>query len=122
MAVAECPASHAARTTLRRTEAGWQDKPIVSLLPPHENENENPHELTTVGCEPTTMSAISSESQRIGLCSTCQHLQRVRTDKSAVFYLCHRSVTDPGYPKYPRLPVLACRGHERKDELPESCG
>jgi len=28
------------------------------------------------------------------------------------FTLCERSRTDPAYPRYPRLPVLACRGFE----------
>ena len=28
------------------------------------------------------------------------------------FSMCDRSRTDDGYPRYPRLPVLECRGHE----------
>ena len=31
--------------------------------------------------------------------------------------MCERSKTEPEYPKYPRLPVVECRGYEpRKDD------
>jgi hypothetical protein len=26
--------------------------------------------------------------------------------------MCERSLTDPSFPRYPRLPVLTCRGYE----------
>jgi hypothetical protein len=29
-----------------------------------------------------------------------------------IFYLCERSSTDADFPKYPRIPVIACRGYE----------
>jgi hypothetical protein len=35
--------------------------------------------------------------------------------KGSTFHLCERSKTDGRYPKYPPLPVLACRGWERAD-------
>lgn len=47
----------------------------------------------------------------VGLCAECEHCRQVPGGRS-VFYLCRRSQTDPAYPKYPRLPVLACRGFE----------
>ena len=47
-----------------------------------------------------------------GVCDTCAHQQVVRNTRGSVFSLCLRSRTDPAYPKYPRVPVLACRGHE----------
>ena len=47
-----------------------------------------------------------------GLCDTCAHQQLVSTTRGSEFSLCLRSRTDPDYPKYPRVPVLACRGHE----------
>lgn len=61
---------------------------------------------------------------RIGLCADCQHCRIVRGERST-FYLCQRSLTDPAYPKYPPLPVIACRGYElrpppsRDDKLSE---
>jgi hypothetical protein len=50
-------------------------------------------------------------ADEVGLCATCVHCRVVRTRRSA-FYLCQRSFTDPRFPKYPRLPVLRCIGHE----------
>jgi hypothetical protein len=35
-----------------------------------------------------------------------------------MFYLCQRSVTDPDFPKYPRIPVRACRGYEKCEPEP----
>ncbi len=46
-----------------------------------------------------------------GLCERCRHARLVRTPRSA-FWLCGRSAMEPGYARYPRLPVLACPGHE----------
>ena len=41
-------------------------------------------------------------------------MRRVESDRGSIFYLCERFFTDPAYPKYPRLPVLECRGYEQK--------
>jgi hypothetical protein len=51
---------------------------------------------------------------RFGLCDTCVHQQIVRNTRGSVFSLCRRSRTDPEFPRYPRIPVLACRGHESR--------
>ncbi|HYM44636.1 MAG TPA: hypothetical protein VES65_00535 [Solirubrobacteraceae bacterium] len=47
-----------------------------------------------------------------GLCDTCGHRVTVRNTRGSVFSLCGRSRQDPAYPRYPRLPVLACDGYE----------
>jgi len=60
------------------------------------------------------MSVNSSESERVGLCVSCQYARLVRTDRGSVFYQCLRSATDPRYAKYPRLPVRHCPGYEEK--------
>jgi hypothetical protein len=49
---------------------------------------------------------------RFGLCDTCRHQQIVRSGRGSVFSLCERSKTDERYPKYPRMPVMACPGYE----------
>lgn len=49
-----------------------------------------------------------------GLCDTCEHQVEVRNTRGSVFSLCARSRTDPDYPRYPRVPVLACDGYELK--------
>lgn len=46
-----------------------------------------------------------------GLCDACRWRRDVETARST-FVLCTRGLTDPSFPKYPRLPVLACRGYE----------
>jgi hypothetical protein len=47
-----------------------------------------------------------------GLCDTCVHQRIVKNTRGSVFSLCERSKTDPAFPRYPRLPVAGCRGHE----------
>jgi hypothetical protein len=47
-----------------------------------------------------------------GLCDSCAHQQLVPNTRGSVFSLCRRSRDDPAFPRYPRLPVLECRGHE----------
>jgi hypothetical protein len=49
-----------------------------------------------------------------GLCATCQHQQIVRNTRGSTFSLCRRSKTQPEYPRYPRLPVVECRGWEAR--------
>jgi hypothetical protein len=51
-----------------------------------------------------------------GLCDSCAHQQIVRNTRGSSFSLCLRSRTDPSYPRYPRLPVLSCAGHEPRRE------
>jgi hypothetical protein len=48
-----------------------------------------------------------------GLCDSCVHQQLVPNTRGSVFSLCKRSREDPAYPRYPRVPVLSCRGYER---------
>jgi len=54
------------------------------------------------------------ESTRAGLCSDCLHARRLESARGSVFILCNLSVTDPRFPKYPRLPVLSCDGYKKK--------
>lgn len=53
-----------------------------------------------------------------GLCDTCIHQRIIRTTRGSAFSLCERSRTDEDYLRYPRLPVLECRGHETKHDRP----
>lgn len=50
-----------------------------------------------------------------GLCDSCRHQRLVHNTRGSTFSLCERSRTDPGYPRYPRLPVRSCAGHEPRD-------
>ena len=47
-----------------------------------------------------------------GLCEDCRHQRLIHNTRGSSFSLCERSRTDPEYPRYPRLPVLSCPGHE----------
>jgi hypothetical protein len=47
-------------------------------------------------------------SAAAGLCGTCANAVAVRSDRGSVFVRC----THPELPKYPRLPVVECRGWE----------
>jgi hypothetical protein len=48
----------------------------------------------------------------VGLCATCAHAREVASAKGSTFWLCERSVADPRFPRYPRLPVVRCPGFE----------
>jgi hypothetical protein len=52
-----------------------------------------------------------------GLCDSCRHQRVVRNTRGSSFSLCQRSRTDSRYPRYPRLPVLDCAGHEPRAEV-----
>jgi hypothetical protein len=48
---------------------------------------------------------------RVGLCRSCRASRALRSARGSEFWLCERSRSDPAhFPKYPRLPVLACAG------------
>jgi hypothetical protein len=48
-----------------------------------------------------------------GLCDTCVHQRVVKNTRGSSFSLCQRSKTEPErYPRYPRVPVTECAGHE----------
>ena len=51
-----------------------------------------------------------------GLCPSCKYVKFVTNDRGSRFIFCERSRTDPRFPRYPRLPVLACAGYEASAE------
>ena len=46
-----------------------------------------------------------------GLCGDCRWAA-VHAAKAASYLRCRRAETDPLFPRYPRLPVVACAGYE----------
>jgi hypothetical protein len=50
----------------------------------------------------------------VGLCARCRYQRVVTNTRGSSFSLCERSKIDPAYPKYPRIPVLACPGFEER--------
>ncbi len=57
-----------------------------------------------------------SERLRVGLCAHCRFMKKIESARGSIFYLCQLSATDPAFPKYPRLPMLQCRGYEQKED------
>ena len=47
-----------------------------------------------------------------GLCETCRFHTLVTTKQKNTFHLCEKSKSDSSFSKYPRLPVLNCRGYQ----------
>jgi hypothetical protein len=58
----------------------------------------------------------------VGLCATCLHQRVVRNTRGSSFSLCERSKTDPRFPRYPRLPVIACDGFEQHKQKGKPAG
>jgi hypothetical protein len=44
-----------------------------------------------------------------GLCAACAHLDLLRSPRS-IFVRCGLAAADARFPRYPRLPVVACAG------------
>jgi hypothetical protein len=69
---------------------------------------------------PQAMEGPDRERTRAGLCATCEHARVIVSDRGSRFYACERSRTDPAFPRYPRLPVVACIGYDEKPCTPSS--
>ncbi len=54
------------------------------------------------------------KNAQTGLCSDCFHARSIESANGSFFILCNLSLTDPRFPKYPRLPVLSCEGYKKK--------
>lgn len=53
---------------------------------------------------------LAQETLRAGLCATCSHAKRLSAKGGSTMYLCGLAASDPGYPKFPPLPVRSCVG------------
>jgi hypothetical protein len=62
----------------------------------------------------TSVKISDHENAHAGLCSDCLHARRLESARGSVFILCNLSLTDPRFPKYPRLPVLSCASYKKK--------
>jgi hypothetical protein len=45
---------------------------------------------------------------RFGLCDRCAHQKLIKSGRGSVFSMCTLGLTDPDWPKYPRMPVERC--------------
>lgn len=57
-----------------------------------------------------------------GLCNDCRHQRVVRTGRGSAFSLCELSRSDESFPRYPRLPVASCSGHQRRPRANDADG
>jgi hypothetical protein len=48
----------------------------------------------------------------VGLCESCRFSRVVENRRGSRFHLCGLAECNPHFPKYPRLPVLACSGYD----------
>ena len=55
-----------------------------------------------------------------GLCAACAHASRIVNDRGSIFVRCLYATHDPAFPKYPRLPVVACRAFARRGDDPRA--
>jgi hypothetical protein len=73
------------------------------------------------GSEPRYSASVSIKGsepegkQLAGLCADCVHSKKVESSRGSVFWLCELSRTDSSFAKYPRLPVLSCKGYKREE-------
>ena len=63
----------------------------------------------------TPSGGASSLAARAGLCAHCEHARIVTSDRGSQFLRCNYTTIEPGFPKYPQLPVLACRAFVERD-------
>lgn len=63
--------------------------------------------------------ADADEDPAVGLCSRCRHAVRQESARGSAFWRCRRAETDPGFRRYPPLPVRACRGFEAAAGRPD---
>jgi len=51
-------------------------------------------------------------SGSVGLCATCRFGRPIASSRGSEFWQCGKAAEDRAFPKYPRLPVVQCRGYE----------
>jgi hypothetical protein len=74
------------------------------------------------GREPDDPTVDTTSSPSRGLCGSCRHARAITSGRGSVFSLCQLSSIDPTFPRYPRLPVVRCRGYEPVDRAPDGSG
>lgn len=75
-------------------------------------------EVTDAGClcppclRKEVAEVLAREKVRAGQCASCRHAKRLRSKGGSILYMCGRAAEEPAFPRYPRLPVGVCGGHE----------
>jgi GrpB-like predicted nucleotidyltransferase (UPF0157 family) len=58
--------------------------------------------------------SVADQRAAAGFCADCAHARGIESARGSTFILCELSASDERFPKYPRLPVLACEGYSSK--------
>ena len=74
------------------------------------------------GREPDDPTVAATAGLSPGLCGFCGHARAITSGRGSVFSLCQLSSTDPSFPRYPRLPVVSCRGYEPVERAVDGSG
>jgi hypothetical protein len=53
----------------------------------------------------------ASKIELAGLCAKCRFARPIESARGSKFILCELSASDAAFPKYPRLPMIECRGY-----------
>lgn len=56
-----------------------------------------------------------NDRSEAGLCTRCNHSRVIESGRGSRFWMCQLHRVDPSFAKYPRLPVLQCRGFEASE-------
>ena len=74
------------------------------------------------GREPDDPTVAATSGLSPGLCGFCGHARAITSGRGSVFSLCQLSSVDPSFPRYPRLPVVSCRGYEPVERAVDGSG
>ena len=50
-----------------------------------------------------------------GLCADCRFARRILSSRGVEYFRCGLAGRRPGFEKYPRIPVVRCKGYESRD-------
>jgi len=56
--------------------------------------------------------AAGAAGPEVGLCRACDHARPQRSPRGSAFWRCGRAEREPGFLRYPPLPVVRCAGFE----------
>ncbi|MEI6447629.1 MAG: hypothetical protein WCO96_07085 [Actinomycetes bacterium] len=60
--------------------------------------------------------------RKFGLCGRCAHQRLINSGRGSTFSMCGLSRNDPDWPRYPRMPVVACPRFESRGDSPAPVG
>ena len=93
---------------------GYLDREVLRGETPPRQRAGRPHHIRREEKVPTDKPCPDSDSA--GLCARCKHVALSGLIQDHLSIFAAGAPWDPAYPQYPRLPVLACRGHEGKSK------